>query len=96
VDIARAHVAALEKMNTLEDFEIFNIGTGKGSSVLEIINKASEVLNRIIPMERGQRRPGDYEQSVADDKKIKEKLNFLPQYSDLETIITSSWKQMNS
>ncbi len=96
VDIARAHVAALEKMNSLEDFEIFNIGTGKGSSVLEIINKASEVLNRIIPMEKGQRRAGDYEQSVADNRKIKEKLNFLPQYSDLETIITSSWQQMNS
>lgn len=93
VDIARAHVLALQKMDGLEDFEIFNIGTGRGTSVLEIINKASEVLNRIIPMQKGSRRPGDSQESVADNSKAKIKLNFLPQHSDLENIILSSWNQ---
>ena len=42
-----------------ERFEIFNIGTGRGSSVAEVVNCASEAIGKIIPMEVGPRRPGD-------------------------------------
>ncbi len=94
LDIAAAHVLALEKMENLSGFNIFNIGTGKGLSVLQIINTAAEILNRIIPMEMGPRRPGDAPATVADSRKIASVLGFHPQHSDINTIINTSWNQI--
>ena len=94
LDIANAHVLALEKIDTTENYRIYNIGTGKGSSVLEVIQAVSESINRIIPMEQGPRRPGDAFATVADNSKIREDLGFELKYSDLETIAKTSWIQM--
>ena len=96
LDIAAAHVAALDKMDQGGNFRIYNIGTGKGLSVLQIINAAAETLNRIIPMEIGPRRPGDAPATVADHSKITKELGFTPQHSDVETIISTSWHQMTT
>jgi UDP-glucose 4-epimerase len=93
LDIAEAHVKALEKLDTGENFRIVNIGTGRGCSVKEVINNTSEIINRIIPMEIGSRRPGDAPATVADNTKLKRELGYEPKYSDLETIISTSWKQ---
>jgi UDP-glucose 4-epimerase len=95
LDIAAAHVLALEKLESLENYRIYNIGTGRGSSVREVINKASEIINKIIPMEMSERRPGDAEITVADNSKIKQELGFELRHSDLDTIISTSWTQMN-
>ncbi|MCL5775024.1 MAG: UDP-glucose 4-epimerase GalE [Patescibacteria group bacterium] len=93
LDIARAHVLALKRMKENESFEIFNLGTGHGYSVLEMINATAEVLNRMIPMEIGPRRPGDADLLVANSEKAKRNLGFEVRYSDLPTIIETAWKQ---
>ena len=93
LDIAQAHITALEKIDEGEGFRTFNIGTGRGSSVLEVVNQTSEVLNKIIPMELGEKRAGDAPVLIADKAKLKDELGYELQYSDLETIITTSWTQ---
>lgn len=94
LDIAKAHVLALDKMGEGKNFRVYNIGTGKGLSVLQIINGASEILNKIIPMEIGPRRPGDAAVTIADNSRLVSDFGFTPEHSDLETIITTSWKQI--
>ncbi len=96
LDIAKAHVAALEKIDGMDNFNIINIGTGRGSSVKEVINAASEVLNKIIPMEIGARRAGDSVITVADNTKLKQILGYELKHSDLETIIKTSWNQISN
>lgn len=91
-DIARAHVLALEHLSD-KSFEVFNIGTGKGLSVLEIINAAAENLNKIIPMEVVPRRAGDPAELVADAGKILQAWGFKPEFSDLDNIIKTAYKQ---
>ena len=93
LDIAGAHVAALKHFDSKENFRVFNIGTGHGSSVLEIINKTAEVLNKIIPMQMGERRAGDPPALVADNHKLVTELGFELTHSDLETMISTSYKQ---
>jgi UDP-glucose 4-epimerase len=96
LDIVNAHVKALDYMDQGESFRVYNIGTGHGCSVREIINGASEILNRIIPMEIGPRRAGDAAITVADNTKLKQELGYELQYSDLNTIITTTWKQITA
>lgn len=95
LDIARAHVAALNKISEIKNFEVYNIGTGKGLSVKEVIAAASEILNHIIPMEIAPRRPGDSAVSVADNTKLSADLDFSLQHSDIKTIISTTWTQLN-
>ncbi len=93
LDIVGAHILALNKFGELKGFEVFNIGTGQGVSVLEIINATAEYLNKMIPMQMGERRAGDAEETVADAEKIKQYLGFKPMFSDLETIVKTAYKQ---
>lgn len=98
-DIVKPHILALEKMGndssqdgeSKGNFKIYNIGTGRGSSVKEVINAASETLNKIIPMEIGPRRAGDAAITVADNAKLKQELGYNLQYSDLPYIIQTTW-----
>ena len=91
MDIATPHVLALKKLHTqTEGVEFYNIGTGHGSSVKEVINCASEVLGKIIPMEIGARRAGDAVIMVADNTKLQNNLGYHLQYSNMENIIKSS------
>lgn len=87
-DIALAHVAALNKLHP--GFEVFNIGTGKGTSVQELVRAVTEATGKMIALKMGDRRPGDAAITVADSKRSKEILEFVPQYSDLQAIILSS------
>lgn len=93
LDIARAHELGLKRMPDEKSFEVFNIGTGRGYSVLEMVNATAEVLNRMIPMEIGERRAGDADLLIADTAKAKRVLGFEIRYSDLPTIIETAWKQ---
>lgn len=93
VDVARAHVAALEGMKP-NQFKVYNIGTGKGFSVKEMIAAAAEVTNRMIPMEIGPRRAGDAGMTIADSGLIKKDLGFTPTHSTLENIFSTSWKAL--
>ena len=65
-DLAEGHVAALEAIDTIEGCEAVNLGTGTGSSVLEVIRAATEATGRDLPFEIGPRRPGDVAATWAD------------------------------
>ncbi|MCS0822488.1 UDP-glucose 4-epimerase GalE [Cytobacillus firmus] len=78
VDLAQGHIKALEKVMTSKGVEVYNLGTGKGYSVLEIINAFERVSGIKIPYQIIDRRPGDIAVCYADPTKAKEKLGWVP------------------
>ncbi len=89
-DLADAHIKALEYLETNNKSNIFNLGTGDGYSVMEIINSAERITNKTIPYQIVTRRPGDPDILVADNKKAKEVLNWENK-SNLDDIILSAY-----
>ena len=87
VDLARAHILALEK----DVAGPFNLGTGTGFSVKEVIETCREVTGHAIPLEISPRRPGDPACLVAGAEKAKTVLGWKPQYPDLKTIVQYAW-----
>ena len=92
MDLAEAHLLALDSLRSKQISNIYNIGNNIGFSVKEIIETAEEVTQRKIKINVESRRKGDPAQLVANNKKIKEELNWIAQYSDLKTIISSAWQ----
>ena len=93
VDLAEAHVVALERITsneTSEAYEVFNLGTGKGSSVLEVIQSFERVSGLKLTYEIGDRRAGDVVAAYADTKKANEVLGWKTQRS-LDEAIASAW-----
>ena len=88
MDIAEGHIAALE--NTHEGYEIYNLGTGKGTSVLELVNKFEEVNNISIPYEIVDRRSGDIAFSCANVDKAKKELKWIAKMS-VEDMLRDAW-----
>ncbi len=66
VDLAKAHVAAVKKIGSFDNFEVFNIGTGKGTSVLEIVESFRDINNIKLPYVMKDRRPGDNAVTFCD------------------------------
>jgi len=93
IDLAEAHIAAL-KFLTSENkgFRAFNVGAGKGFSVLEVVKKVKEVSGIDFKTPIGSRREGDPARLIAKAEKVKKELGWQPKYSDLETIIKSAWE----
>ncbi len=91
LDLAQAHLLALNKLEQDTGAFVYNVGTGTGHSVNEVVNAAIEVTGKMIPIEYAQRREGDPAALVADVQKIKSELGFEAKYSDLETIIRTAW-----
>lgn len=92
VDIADAHILALEALHAGEGCDIFNLGNGNGFSVQEIIQVASQVTGRTIPVRESQRRRGDPPVLIASSEKIRRRLGWNPQYGKLEEIIETAWR----
>ena len=92
VDIADAHILAVEALQTGEGCDIFNLGNGNGFSVQQIIQAASQVTGRTIPVMESQRRPGDPPVLIASSEKIRRRLGWIPQYGKLEEIIGTAWR----
>ena len=90
MDIARAHTSVVNNLANLDNCNIYNIGTGKGQSVENIIQTTAELTGKMIPIEVAGRRKGDAIITVADNTKICQELNFKLKYSDIETIIKTS------
>lgn len=91
-DLAEAHVLAIKKLEKGEDGVFtYNVGTGHGYSVSEIVNMVMEVTGKMVTIEKSPRRAGDPPVLVADNTKITEELKFTPQHSDLRSIISSAW-----
>ena len=92
VDLAEAHVAALnysEKMN--ESMDVFNVGTGNGNTVLELIETFEKVNDLKLNYSVGERRPGDIEGIYTDTSKIKFKLGWEAK-KELPTSMRDSWE----
>ena len=94
VDLARAHVVAIGRLlekKQLSAFEVFNLGTGKGLSVFEIIRAFEEATGEKVPYEVAGRREGDVEQVYADTRYANEELGWKAERSIGETLL-SAWK----
>jgi UDP-glucose 4-epimerase/UDP-arabinose 4-epimerase len=94
-DLAEAHVLAVRRLLAGGDSGIFNVGTGQGATVMEIIAAAEAVLGRKVPYTVGPRRAGDPPSLVADSSRLKAAFGWTPRYSDLETIIRTAarWQE---
>jgi UDP-glucose 4-epimerase len=94
VDLAKAHVAAINRLledKTKNNFEVFNIGTGKGNSVLEVINSFEKVSDKRLNYKIVERRLGDIEKIYADTTIANEELNWHAE-SSLDEAMLSAWK----
>ncbi len=92
VDLVKAHVLALKKLQVDKGGFYYNVGTGKGYSNKEIITMVEKVSNTSIRLKMEKRRQGDASTLIADPTRIKNELGFIPQYSDLETIVKTAWE----
>lgn len=94
VDLAKAHVVAMERLTqgkNLERFEVFNLGTGNGFSVLEVIQTFEKVNSLNLNYEIAPRRPGDVEQVWAETTRANEVLGWRAELG-LEPMLQSAWK----
>ncbi len=92
MDLAAAHLLALEFLLEREESEVFNCGYGKGYSVKEVCAAVKRVTGIDFPVKEGSRRPGDPPQLIAKVDKIKQKLGFQPKFADLDLIIQHTWQ----
>ena len=88
VDLANAHILALGAAKS----EFYNLGTGGGSSVREMIAACRKITGRKIDVVEKPRRPGDPPRLIASSEKIKKELGWQPHFQSLEAIIESAWK----
>ena len=92
VDLADAHIRALNHLRRGGASDYLNLGTGHGFSVLEVIEAARQVTGRDIRIRVEPPRPGDPPRLVADPAKSKSILGWVPTKSDLRSIIDSAWR----
>lgn len=93
VDLAMAHVKALQRLlenDNTDNYEVFNLGTGKGSSVLEVIQSFERVSGKKLNYKIVDRRPGDVIKAYADTTKANEVLGWKAQYT-LDQAMKSAW-----
>ncbi len=89
-DLAEAHVRALSYLEGGGNSGAFNLGTGRGASVRQVIAAVERLSGRPVPQRAAPRRMGDPPQLVADPTLAGSRLNWRPQYSDLDTIIRTA------
>tara|TARA_Y100000768_G_C23905063_1_gene647112 strand:+ start:182 stop:1150 length:969 start_codon:yes stop_codon:yes gene_type:complete len=94
-DLAMGHIASLDYLSKHNKNLIINLGTGEGHSVLDVINMTKKISNKNIEYNFTKRRKGDPDTVIADSEKAKKLINWQPKYSDLYTIIDSTWKIYN-
>lgn len=91
LDLGAAHLVALQKLSQSNGAYVYNVGTGHGNSVSEIIDKTVEITGRMVPIRFAPRRAGDPARLVADSSKLQKELGWRPQH-DLASILQSSWE----
>ena len=90
-DLAHAHLLALKSLLSGGKGGCFNLGTGRGYSVREVLQQISSETRKNVPFVVKARRPGDPPVLVADPARAKAVLGFQPRHSDLSTIVGSAW-----
>jgi UDP-glucose 4-epimerase len=91
-DLARAHVAALTAATG--PFRAYNLGTGRGHSVRQVIDSVARVTGRKVPAEVAPRRRGDPPVLVASVGRARSELGFSPEWTDLDAIVATSARWM--
>jgi len=95
-DLAQAHILALRSLLSGAESAVYNLGSGTGFSVRQIIDAACEVTGREISREYSERRAGDPAVLIASSEKIRSALGWKPQMDDIHSIIASAWKFMET
>lgn len=95
-DLADAHGRALDYLAQGGASDVFNLGTGRGYSVLELADAVSRVAGKTVPCTIADRRPGDPPSLVASSDKARQGLGWEPQRSDLDTILQTAWSWFQS
>lgn len=90
-DLAEAHILSLNHILAGKENLVLNIGTNTGLSVAEVIAAARTVTGHAIPELLSERRAGDPPVLVAEAKKAENILNWMPKYSDIQTIVKTAW-----
>jgi UDP-arabinose 4-epimerase len=90
-DLADAHVRALERLEQRDGADAFNLGTGKGASVREVLDAVERAAGTPVPHSIGARRAGDPAELVSDPAKAMRELGWTHAYSDLDTIVATAW-----
>lgn len=94
-DLVSAHLLVLDALGEREKMT-YNVGSGNGYSVREVINAAAAVSGQKIPVVESPRRPGDSARLVASSAKIRRELGWSPKHDSVEAIIGSAWEWHNS
>lgn len=95
-DLADAHWRALDYLFTHNQSNVFNLGTGRGYSVMELADAVSRVAGKPVPRVIADRRPGDPPSLVASAEKAASLLGWTPKHSDLDTILATAWAWFQS
>jgi UDP-glucose 4-epimerase len=91
VDLAIAHIKALQKLELDPGYVIYNLGTGQGSSVLEVVSAFERACGKEIPVMIRERRPGDVAVSYADSRKAQRELGWVAM-RDLDQMCVDTWR----
>ena len=91
VDLADAHLCALDHLRRGGVTEAFNLGTGEGYSVMQVIESVSRVSDHEVPFTLGSRRPGDPPVLVASADRARRLLEWAPQRVELDAVVSSAW-----
>ena len=91
-DLVDAHILGLNFLLESRECSVFNIGTGHGFSVKEVIHQATQITNRKISIKHGERRPGDCAKLVSGSSKLSDTLGYNLDRSNLTKMITDAWR----
>jgi UDP-glucose 4-epimerase len=91
-DLAEAHIRAVESLMNGGPSAKFNVGTGSGKSVFEVIKAVEEVTGTKVPFTVGPRRPGDPPVLVANSERLQQSLGWKPSYPDVLDIVRTAWE----
>lgn len=94
VDLSIGHIHALDKLENFKGVEVYNLGTGHGYSVLELVKTFEKINNVKVPYKIVERRPGDIAECYADATKAKEELGWEA-HKSIEDMCRDSWKFVN-
>jgi UDP-glucose 4-epimerase len=91
-DLAEAHIFAVEHLLNGGASDVFNVGTGHGKSVKEVLASVERVTGKKPPFTIGPRREGDPPSLVADSSKLQTKLGWSPKRAELDKIVADAWQ----
>lgn len=92
IDLAQAHILALEYLMSEKTSDYFNLGNGDGYTVMEVIDAVERITGKPVKRRMDTRRAGDPASLVASSEKIRTRLGWNPRYPKLDQIVESAWK----